>query len=75
MPESPEPGSYLVRLEGQRKLATMTWLIAGTHSLHVEAFFCRRRMRTTPASTGSCSSAMPGCMAFISRSTSKAMST
>ena len=40
--ESPGPGSYLVRLEGQRKLATMTWLIAGTHSLQVEAFFCRR---------------------------------
>ena len=38
-PESPEPGSYLVRLEGQRKLATMTWLIVGAHSLHVEAFF------------------------------------
>jgi len=42
VPESPQPGSYLVRLEGQRKLATMTWLIAGMHSLHVEAFFCRR---------------------------------
>jgi Putative bacterial sensory transduction regulator len=42
VPESPEPGSYLVRLEGERKLVTMTWLIAGTHSLHVEAFFCRR---------------------------------
>ena len=41
-PESPEPGSYLVRLEGQRKLATMTWLIVGAHSLHVEAFFCRQ---------------------------------
>jgi hypothetical protein len=40
--ESPAPGSYLVRLEGQRKLATMTWLIVGTHSLHVEAFFCRQ---------------------------------
>jgi len=40
--ESPEPGSYLVRLEGQRKLATMTWLIVGAHSLHVEAFFCRQ---------------------------------
>jgi len=40
--ESPEPGSFLARLEGQRKLVTMTWLIAGTHSLHVEAFFCRR---------------------------------
>ena len=28
--ESPQPGSYLVKLEGQHKLATMTWLIAGT---------------------------------------------
>ncbi len=41
-PESPEPGSYLVRLAGQRKLATMTWLIVGAHSLLVEAFFCRQ---------------------------------
>ena len=40
--ESPRPGGYLVRLEGQHKLATMTWLIVGTHSLHVEAFFCRQ---------------------------------
>jgi len=40
--ERSRPGSYLVRLEGQRKLATMTWLIAGVHSLHVEAFFCRQ---------------------------------
>jgi hypothetical protein len=31
-----------VKLEGQHKLATMTWLIAGQHSLHVEAFFCRK---------------------------------
>ena len=35
-------GSYLVRLEGAHKLATMTWLVAGRHSLRVEAFFCRR---------------------------------
>jgi hypothetical protein len=41
-PEIPAPGSYLVRLGGQRKLATMTWLIVGAHSLHVEAFFCRQ---------------------------------
>jgi Putative bacterial sensory transduction regulator len=41
-PDQPEPGSYLVRLEGQRKLVTMTWLIVGAHSLHVEAFFCRQ---------------------------------
>jgi len=40
--QSPQPGSFLVRLEGQHKLATMTWLIAGRHSLHVEAFFCRQ---------------------------------
>src|SRR6202453_5446199 len=40
--ENPRPGAYLVRLEGQHKLATMTWLIAGTHSLSVEAFFCRQ---------------------------------
>ena len=40
--ESPQPGAFLVRLEGQHKLATMTWLIVGPHSLHVEAFFCRK---------------------------------
>src|ERR1700761_2562159 len=36
------PGAYLVRLDGEHKLATMTWLIAGDHSLQVEAFFCRQ---------------------------------
>jgi len=40
--EAPRPGAYLVRLEGRHKLATMTWLIVGAHSLHVEAFFCRQ---------------------------------
>jgi len=40
--ESPRPGAYLVKLPGEHKLATMTWLIAGEHSLHVEAFFCRQ---------------------------------
>jgi len=40
--ERPAPGSYLVRLEGEHKLVTMTWLIAGEHSLQVEAFFCRQ---------------------------------
>ena len=39
---SPQPGAFLVRLEGQHKLVTMTWLIVDTHSLHVEAFFCRQ---------------------------------
>ncbi len=40
--ESVEPGSYLVTLRGEHRLQTMTWLIAGTHSLLVEAFFCRQ---------------------------------
>ena len=40
--ESPQPGSYLVRLPGQHKLQTLAWLVAGAHSLHVEAFFCRQ---------------------------------
>jgi Putative bacterial sensory transduction regulator len=40
--ESPRPGAYLIKLAGQHKLATMTWLVAGEHSLHVEAFFCRQ---------------------------------
>jgi hypothetical protein len=40
--ECPQPGSYLDKLAGQHKLATVTWLIVGRHSLHVEAFFCRR---------------------------------
>lgn len=40
--ENPEPGAYLVRLAGEHKLATLTWLIAGEHSLQIEAFFCRQ---------------------------------
>jgi hypothetical protein len=40
--EHPEPSAYLVSLEGEHKLLTMTWLIAGDHSLQVEAFFCRQ---------------------------------
>jgi putative sensory transduction regulator len=40
--ERPRAGAYLVKLPGQHKLATMTWLVAGEHSLRVEAFFCRR---------------------------------
>jgi Putative bacterial sensory transduction regulator len=40
--EHQPPAAYLVRLEGEHKLATMTWLIAGDHSLQVEAFFCRQ---------------------------------
>jgi hypothetical protein len=33
--ENPRPGAYLVRLEGQHRLATMTWLVVGEHSLGV----------------------------------------
>ena len=40
--EEAEPGAFLVKLPGAHKLATMTWLVVGDHSLHVEAFFCRR---------------------------------
>lgn len=40
--ESPQPGAFLVTLEGQHKLRTMTWLIVEPQSLHVEAFFCRQ---------------------------------
>jgi hypothetical protein len=40
--EKPRPGAFLIRLEGQHKLATMTWLVVGEHSLGVEAFFCRQ---------------------------------
>jgi hypothetical protein len=40
--ENTEPGAYLLRLEGEHKLVTMTWLIAGQHSLQLEAFFCRQ---------------------------------
>lgn len=35
-------GSYLVTLPGTHKLATMCWLVAGEHSLLVEAFVMRR---------------------------------
>lgn len=40
--DNPRPGAYLVRLEGTHRLATMCWLVAGDHSLLVEAFFLRR---------------------------------
>ncbi len=35
-------GSYLVKLPGTHKLATMCWLVAGEHALLVEAFVMRR---------------------------------
>jgi hypothetical protein len=39
---SPEQGQFFVKLPGQHKLATNCWLVAGTHSLLVEAFVCRK---------------------------------
>jgi len=40
--EEAQPGAFLCRLPGSHKLATMTWLVVGDHSLHIEAFFVRR---------------------------------
>jgi hypothetical protein len=40
--EETGPGAYLVRLEGQHKLATMTWLLVEDRTLLVEAFFMRK---------------------------------
>ena len=40
--EEAQPGAFLVKLPGSHKLATMTWLVIGDHSLHVEAFFVRK---------------------------------
>lgn len=40
--ERVEEGAYLVRLEGDHKLATMTWLVVQDWTLLVEAFFMRK---------------------------------
>jgi Putative bacterial sensory transduction regulator len=40
--DQPREDAFFVKLPGEHKLATMTWLIVGDHSLHIEAFFCRR---------------------------------
>ncbi|WP_455360654.1 YbjN domain-containing protein [Streptomyces sp. SYSU K21746] len=39
--ESPEPGQYVVKLPGTRKLSTTCSLIVGKHSLSVNAFVIR----------------------------------
>ncbi|WP_462187202.1 MULTISPECIES: type III secretion system chaperone family protein [unclassified Frankia] len=36
-----DTGSFLVALEGEHKLRTMTWLVVQDHTLLVEAFFMR----------------------------------
>lgn len=40
--ESPAPGSYVVKLPGTRKLSTTVSLIAGRHTLSLNAFVIRR---------------------------------
>lgn len=40
--ESPDPGSYVVKLPGTRKLSTTVSLIVGKHSLSLNAFVIRR---------------------------------
>lgn len=40
--EEANPGAFLCTLPGSHKLKTMTWLVVGDHSLHIEAFFCRQ---------------------------------
>jgi hypothetical protein len=39
--ESPQPGTYVVKLPGTRKLSTTVQLIAGRHSLSLNAFVIR----------------------------------
>lgn len=39
--ESPEPGSYVVKLPGTRKLSTTLSMIVGNHSLSLNAFVIR----------------------------------
>ena len=40
--EHPGIGTFLVTLEGEHKLRTMTWLVVQDHTLLVEAFFMRK---------------------------------
>src|SRR3954462_3345033 len=40
--EHVEEGAFLVKLEGEHKLKTMTWLVVQDVSLRVEAFFMRK---------------------------------
>ncbi|EFC79443.1 YbjN domain-containing protein [Parafrankia sp. EUN1f] len=39
--EHSDTGAFLVTLEGEHKLRTMTWLVVQDHTLLVEAFFMR----------------------------------
>ena len=40
--DSPGEGQFFVTLPGTHKLATHCWLVAGKHSLLIEAFVCRK---------------------------------
>jgi Putative bacterial sensory transduction regulator len=40
--EHPRDGAFFVKLPGEHKLATMTWLVVQDFSLLVEAFFMRK---------------------------------
>ncbi|MFG2143833.1 YbjN domain-containing protein [Streptomyces sp. NPDC048696] len=47
--ETPEPGSYVVKLPGTRKLSTTCSLKIGNHSLSVNAFVVRHPDENEPA--------------------------
>jgi hypothetical protein len=47
--ESPEPGTYVVRLPGTRKLSTTVSLRLGRHSLSLNAFVIRHPDENEPA--------------------------
>ncbi|MFJ5264222.1 YbjN domain-containing protein [Streptomyces sp. NPDC088387] len=47
--ESPEPGHYVVKLPGTRKLSTTVSLIVGRHSLSLNAFVVRHPDENEPA--------------------------
>jgi hypothetical protein len=47
--ESPEPGHYVVKLPGTRKLSTTVSLKAGRHSLSLNAFVIRHPDENEPA--------------------------
>ncbi|MFI9341266.1 YbjN domain-containing protein [Streptomyces sp. NPDC052773] len=46
--EAPEPGHYVVKLPGTRKLSTTVSLIVGRHSLSLNAFVIRRPDENEP---------------------------
>ena len=73
--EHQPPGAYLVRLAGEHKLATMTWLVAGDHSLQVEAFFCRQPDENHAEFYRFLLTGAPACTASTSRWTRSATST